>query len=100
MKILLGIINVLILLVLFALFIHLLEWLLKPTRNIDQDKVFYPDYKLIGLRQQNAFTQKEAARYLNVSWSGFCDYERGRLYPVPERWFRILEGRIDTKGGK
>lgn len=100
MKILLGVIDVLILLVLFALFIHLLEWLLKPKRKIDKDDVCYPDYMLIRLRRQNAFTQKEAARYLNVSWSGFCDYERGRLYPVPERWFRILEGRIDAKGGE
>jgi DNA-binding transcriptional regulator YiaG len=83
---------VLILLGLFALIIHFLERLLKPSLN--QNEAYSPDYRLIALRQRNGFTQKEAARYLKTSWYAIYDYEQGRKYPVPESWYRILEARL------
>jgi DNA-binding XRE family transcriptional regulator len=89
-----SILYVFILLGLLAFIIHLLEWLLKPSLN--QNEAHSPDYRLIALRQQNGFTQKEAARYLKTSWYAIYDYEEGRKYPVPESWYRILEARLTS----
>lgn len=59
-----------------------------------------PDYKLIGLRQRNGFTQQEAAQYLRVSWYGFYDYEVGRKEPTPEIWHLRLQARLGWFSGE
>ena len=92
MNILLNIIYVFISLGLLALVIHFLEWLLKPSCN--QNENHSPDFRLIALRQRNGFTQREAAKYLGVSYPGFYYYEIGKLDPTPERFYYILEARL------
>ena len=92
-----SILYVFILLGLLAFIIHLLEWLLKPSLN--QNEAHSPDYRLVALRQQNGFTQKEAAEYLKTSWYAIYDYEEGRKNPVPESWNRILEARLTSAAG-
>lgn len=54
------------------------------------------DYKLYRLRVLNGFSTKEAAKYLGVSYPGYCFYETGELEPTPERFYYILEARLSA----
>jgi hypothetical protein len=54
------------------------------------------DYKLYSLRVLNGFSRKEAAKYLGVSYPGYCYYEIGKLEPTPERFYDILEARLSA----
>lgn len=94
MSIFTNILYALIALATFALSIHFLEWILKPRRNTTLVAVHFPDYRLVGLRQRNGLTQREAAKYLGVSYPGYCYYESGKLEPTPEKFYRILEALL------
>lgn len=99
MKILFNIIDVFILLVLFALLIHFLEWLLKPSINPNQVKTSYQkNYPLYVLRVRNGLSEKEAAKYLGTSYPGYCYYESGKLDPVPAIWLEKLKFRLEASG--
>lgn len=54
------------------------------------------DYKLYSLRVLNGFSRKEAAKYLGVSYPGYCYYEIGKLEPTPERFYTILKARLNA----
>jgi DNA-binding transcriptional regulator YiaG len=71
-------------------------WFFSVKSEVKTNKKQQKDYRLYSLRVQNGFTQKEAAKYLKTSWYAIHDYEIGRRYPVPERWYRILEARLTS----
>lgn len=71
-------------------------WFFSVKSEVKTNKKQQKDYRLYSLRVQNGFTQKEAAMYLKTSWYAIYDYEEGRKYPVPERWYRILEARLTS----
>jgi hypothetical protein len=69
-------------------------WVFTLEKGLKPDKKLRKDYRLYRLRVLNGFSKKETAKYLGVSYPGYCYYETGKLEPTPKRFYYILEARL------